>query len=294
MEGFMAKVLHPNQYSALLSDIKDPSYSFPEYFPLTVPLAQHVRKELEVTYTPNETSSIYYKRVNRCSWDILDKKCKYYRNDYQHGWDYANRLCNKYLGKTPKEILQLGLNHINKKLRREHFFVMGLKCYLESLHDFFNYSCSHIIINGVVHAKWKKFTTLENRSKFKYEINDLSVSKDLDYLTINKFTNFVKALELNSFEVDLDNTCATFNNNTVKGYISINPDHSFAYDLIFADHIEHWNKISRCPLVFKIPKSRQGISSALLEFDRLGNSSKELENDSYEPLHVNTHKWWLS
>ena len=290
----MAKVLHPNQYSALLSDIKDPSYSFPEHFPPTIPLAQHVQKELEVTYTPNETSSIYYKRVNRCSWDIIDKKFKYYRHEYQDGWNYANRLCNKHLGKTPKEILQLGLSHINKKLRREYFFVIGLKCYLDSLYDFSVYSCSHIVIDCVVHVKWKKRTTLEHRSKFKYEINNVVASKDLDYFTINKFTNFVKALELNSFEVELDSTCATFNSNTVKGYISINPDHSFAYDLIFVDHSEHWNKISRCPLVFKIPKSRQGISSALLEFDRLGNSSKELENDSYEPLHVNTHKWWLS
>lgn len=288
----MAKVLHPNQYSALLSDIKDPSYSFPEHFPPTIPLAQHVQKELEVTYTPNETSSIYYKRVNRCSWDIIDKKFKYYRHEYQDGWNYANRLCNKHLGKTPKEILQLGLSHINKKLRREYFFVIGLKCYLDSLYDFNIYSCSHIVIDCVVHVKWKKRTTLEHRSKFKYEINNVVASKDLDYFTINKFTNFVKALELNSFEVELDSTCATFNSNTVKGYISINPDHSFAYDLIFVDHSEHWNKISRCPLVFKIPKSRQGISSAILELQRLGNSKKELENDSYEPIHVITHKWW--
>ena len=154
-------------------------------------------------------------------------------------------------------------------------------------------------VNSEMYALVKsgKSFGFKNGSKTAYEIvvseiNELSVSKDLDHLTINKFTNFVKALELNSFEVELDSTCATFNSNTVKGYISINPDHSFAYDLIFVDHSEHWNKISRCPLVFKIPKSRQGISSAILELQRLGNSKKELENDSYEPVHVNAHKWW--
>lgn len=293
----MAKVLHPNQYQVLLEYQDDimfyelASHHYPDLVEPT--LAQHVQKELEVTYTPNETTSIYYKRTNRDSWDALDKKFRYYRNEYGHGYDYAKRLCNKYAGKAPKEILILGLNHIKKKLRDEYFFKLGLTEYIRYMKDPESTSCDHLVINGVVHLKYKQVTTNANANLFKYELLSQPEDKYLDVEVFDKYLLFVSKLEAEGYSVDADSMSTSFIGKNVKGYVSITPD-NYTYDLVFADHKPFFNKISRCPLVFRIPKSAVGITAALKELEYLGSkyARYSLQENTYEPKHVHSIKWW--
>ena len=293
----MTKVLHPNQYQALLEyqdDILFYELAGHHYPNMVEPsLEQHVQKELEITYTPNETKSIYYERTNRDQCDIWDKKCRYYRDEYGHGYDYARRLCNKYTGKTPEEILILGLNHIKKKLRDEYFFKLGLTEYIRYMKDPESTSCDHLVINGVVHLKYKQVTTNANANLFKYELLSQPEDKYLDIEVFNKYLLFVSKLEAEGYSVDADSMSTSFIGKNVKGYVSITPD-NYTYDLVFADHEPFFNKISRCPLVFRIPKSAVGITAALKELEYLGSkyARYSLQEYTYEPKHVHSIKWW--
>ena len=82
-----------------------------------------------------------------------------------------------------------------------------------------------------------------------------------------------------------------FNKHTSRNKIFINP---FYCGLVFADYYEYFNKVSRCSLVFDIPKSKLGCDSALKELVYLGTKSakKELYNETYQPKHVNPVNWW--
>lgn len=294
----MTKILHPNQYPALLeyqfeSSIYDLECKLHPYLP-EPELSKYIQKELEVIHTPNETKAIYYDRTNRDSWDILDKKCRYYRKDYGNGYDYAKRLCDKYLGKTPNEILKLGLSHIESKLRSDYFFKLGLTSYLHYMKDPNSSSCNHVVIDNLVHLKNKIVTTKKDVNLFKYEVIESDLYLKSDSITFNKYLAFITELEARGYEVDIESTCTLFKGKNIQGYVSITPN-NYTYDLVFVDYHLFWNKISRCPLVFKIPKSSLGIVSAFKELDYLGTkqAKKELENDSYFPKHVNLYKWWM-
>ena len=86
----------------------------------------------------------------------------------------------------------------------------------------------------------------------------------------------------------------SFKGKGIQGYVSVDDSITYYYGLVFAEYYEYFNKVSRCSLVFDIPKSKLGFDSALRELTYLGSKSakKELYEETYEPKHVNPVKWW--
>lgn len=230
----------------------------------------------------------------KSSWDYVDKKCKYHRRDSNQGWKIANKIFKKHVGKTYIEIKEIIL-----KKRYRHFFEMSLLNQLEKTytdtHDIYTFNS-----DNKLELKEKIITTKHEYNPYLYRKLDLSsfsnfnksLSNELPML--ERFEKFIQMLEYNGYSLDITETSAFFIGNNIKGYISIDSDLPSYYGLIFADYNEFFNKVSRCPLVFDIPKSKLGCDSALKELKYLSTKSakKELINETYRPKHVNLVKWW--
>ena len=102
------------------------------------------------------------------SWDYVDKKCKYHRRDSGQGWDIAEKIFKKHVGKTYKEIKEIIL-----KKRCRHFFEMSLldqlKIAYTGTHDIYNFNS----VNKL-ELKEKIITTKNEYNPYLYRKLDLS------------------------------------------------------------------------------------------------------------------------
>lgn len=226
------------------------------------------------------------------SWDYVDKKCKYHRRDSGQGWKIAEKVFKKHVGKTYKEIKDIIL-----KKRYRRFFELSL---LDQLESTFNNTNDTYCFNSdnKLELKEKTPTTKLDFNPYLYRKLDLSsfenfnksLSRDLPML--ERFEKFIQMLEHNGYLLEIYDASVYFTGKGIKGYASI--DSSYYYGLVFVDYFEYFNKVSRCPLVFDIPKSLLGFKSALKELEYVGSKEgkKALYDETYEPKHVNSVKWW--
>lgn len=225
-------------------------------------------------------------------WDYVDKKCKYHRRDSGQGWKIANKIFKKHIGKTYIELKEIIL-----KKRHKYFFEMSL---LEQLDNVYNniHDTFYFNLDNKLELKEKIITTKHEYNPYLYRklnIEELKLGKFNNELPVlERFEKFVQMLEYNGYLLDITETYASFIGNNIKGYISIDSNLSSYYGLVFADYDEFFNKVSRCPLVFDIPKSKLGCDSALKELKYLGTKSakKELIDETYKPRYVNLVQWW--
>lgn len=225
------------------------------------------------------------------SWDYVDKKCKYHRKESNQGSNLANKIVRKHLGKTYNELKILFLNK-----RYQYFITQSMLSFLDEVKDDKD---SDFIFNSdnKIEVRFKKVTTKSNYNPYLYRsfnIEDLLSSTKSDLPMIERFEKFIKMLEYKGYSVDISETSIFFTGKNIKGYASIDSNYSAYFGLVFADYYEYFNKVSRCPLVFDIPKSKLGVDSALKELEYLGTKSakKELYNDTYQPKHVDLVCWW--
>ena len=289
----MSKFLHPNQYKAILSDLQDPYYSFPEHFKKPLPLNPYVTKHL-YGHLKRGNLKTHLKDNGVSSWDYIDKKCKYHRRDSGQGWDIAEKIFKKHVGKTYKEIKEIIL-----KKRCRHFFEMSLldqlKIAYTGTHDIYTFNS-----DNKLELKEKIITTKNEYNPYLYRKLDLSsfsnfnksIKNDLPML--ERFEKFIQMLEYNGYEVKIYELSCSFKGKGIRGYINVDSNSPSYCGLVFADYYEYFNKVSRCSLVFDIPKSKLGCDSALKELVYLGTKSakKELYNETYQPKHVNPVNWW--
>lgn len=239
-----------------------------------------IEKEL-IKIAPSETTSIYYQRVGRDVFDIIDKKCKYHRTDYGKSYHQAAKFLHKYLGKTKQELLNLVYK---KKLK--HFVQLGFINAIEDAVKNKEYSTFCFNSEGKLELKEKKLTTKSEFNPYRYRrFNPLTfledVKKRTDLPMIERFEKIIQVLEYNGYEVKIYGEAVGFIGKGVNGYISI--EEGYYYGKIFADYHEFFDKVSRCPLVLPIPKSQLGAKSVLKSLEFLGSKKgkQALLNGTY-------------
>lgn len=228
------------------------------------------------------------------SWDYIDKKCKYHRRDSGQGQRMSKKIFKKHIGKSYAEIKEIILK---KRFRR--FFENSL---LDQLDNALNNTNDVYCFNSdnKLELKEKTITTKRQYNPYlfrKFDISSFhnfnkSLNRDLPML--ERFEKFIQMLEYNGYEVDIHELSMSFKGKNIVGYMSVDPEQSAYYGLIFAEYHEYYDKVSRCSLVFNIPKSKLGCDSALKELEYLGTKSakKELYEETYKPKHVDFVQWW--
>lgn len=228
------------------------------------------------------------------SWDYSDKKCKYHRRDSGQGWKMADKVFNKHIGKTYTE-----LKNIILKKRNRRFFELSLLDQLDKAlkgtNDTYCFNSDNRLElkEKIVTTKYKYNPYLFRKMDFS-NLDNFQKNFSTDLPMLERYEKFIQMLEYNGYEVDISDLSTTFKGKGIKGYICVDPSVSYYFGLVFADYYEYFNKVSRCPLVFNIPKSKLGCDSALKELSYLGTLSakKELYNETYEPKNVNLIKPW--
>lgn len=289
----MSKVLHSNQYQSLLKDIQDPWYCFPEHFKKPKPLAQHVTKFLS-TYSNVGGLKSHLEEQGVAYWDYKDKKCRYHRRETNQGWSYLERIFQKSVGSTYTDIKKMLMNKKLKYYQKDSALYYLNKVLKNQDEDyFFNFE-------GKLEVKEKNLTTKKEYNPYLYrKLNLVSFDSFSSYLEselplVERFEKFVQMLEHHKYEVEISSTSVSFKGFGIVGYCTIDKDYPAYVGLVFAEYYEYFNKISRCSLVFDIPKSKLGFDSALKDLQYLGTKSakKELYEETYEPKYVNPVKWW--
>ena len=286
----MSKVLHPNSYQALLRDLNDPYHSFPEHFSKPIPLSQHVNKYLG-TYSNTGNLRSHLEEQGVAYWDYRDKKCRYHRRETNQGWSFLERVFAKSLGSSYSEIKQIILDKKLKYFQKDSAFYYLNKVLKNQDEDYFFNS------KGKLERKEKILTTKHEFNPYlyrKFVFEDYSSRDIMNLPMLERFEKFIQMLEYNGYEVEINELSCSFKGKGIQGYVSVDDSITYYYGLVFAEYYEYFNKVSRCSLVFDIPKSKLGFDSALRELTYLGSKSakKELYEETYEPKHVNPVKWW--
>ena len=225
-------------------------------------------------------------------WDYKDKKCPYHRKETSQVTKLASRVFNKHLGKSYKELLDI---FKSKKLRHLEY-----KIVTQWLNEILQGSDESFLFNteDKLELRQKVITTKSEYNPYRYRrfiLDDLLNSDNrFDQSLFEKFEKFINMLERNGYSVEVSGSSFNFSGKGIKGYSTINPNYSNYSGLVFVNYSEFFDKISRCPLVFDLPKSLLGFKSALKEIEYLGTNSakKDLIQDIYKPKHVNFIQWW--
>lgn len=225
-----------------------------------------------------------------CSWDYIDKKCKYHRKESNQGMKLIYRVLDKHLGKSYSEIKK-----IIKDKRLEYFTESAA---LDVLEDVKNNTDYEYCVNseGVIELKEKQETTKTEFNPYRYKpfLPFWETKEDKEsILALDKYKKFLSCLENAGYELNIDNLHCAFRGKGIEGYVCIDPSSAYS-GRVFADYHEYFNKVSRCSLQFLIPYSKLGSESALKELKYLGSKQgkQDLYKDEYKPKHVEMNGWW--
>lgn len=219
-------------------------------------------------------------------WDYSDKKCKYHRHDTGQAWSIGEKIIRKHLGKTLEEIKEIML-----KKRKPYFIEQGFLDLLDYIRDDKDEEFT-INSENKVELRVKKITVKPEFNPYLYRRFNFNNPHCTSLPLQERYEKILEVLDRKGYLLEISELDTVIRGKGVVVYISIDPSSPYC-GLIVADYFEFFNKVSRCPVSFEIPKSFLGCQSAIKELEFLGSekAKKELINDNYEMKHV-TRKFY--
>jgi hypothetical protein len=224
------------------------------------------------------------------SWDYVDKKCRYHRRESNQGTKLACRVIDKHLGKSYSEIKK-----IIKDKRLEYFTESAALRILEDIKNNVDYDYC-VNSDGVIELKEKQVTTKTEYDPYRFKpfIPFWTEKEDKESIILmGNYQSFLTSLEQVGYDLDIYNLHCSFRGFGIVGYVCIDPD-SVYKGLVLADYNEFFDKVSRCPLSFSIPKTSRGKDNAMKDLKYLGSTKgkKDLIAETYQPKFVTFKGFW--